>query len=153
MLVHVRTIELSKSSNKPIYSVWGTICVQIGDVFFPDEDWDDVLSSVLDMWLSAICDFIELSKQECILDFMDGPYRIVLHRKSGKVEAVFENDLHFNRCVFPEIDVSIFAKSLYVAANDMINACKENIVQFTSRNTCNNICKGMKRLKRLLDDA
>ncbi len=52
--------------------------MEVNGYFFPDIDWYDVVSSILDMWIPAIIDFIRSGDSQCALYFMDGPYRMHL---------------------------------------------------------------------------
>ena len=65
-------------------SVWGNIYFRMNDLCFPDSEWYDKVSSLLEMWMGAIIEFIQYDKRECTLHFMDGPFyihiRILLQR-------------------------------------------------------------------------
>lgn len=62
--------------------IGGRIYLQIGDQFFPDENWYDYASILLENWIPLITSFLHGSTQNCKLAFMDGPCHVLLRRLS-----------------------------------------------------------------------
>lgn len=68
------------NSNKTSYtwneiSLYGGLFIEIDGYSFPDSGWDDIISSVLDMWIDNVQSLIQ-SNFNITKDFyfMDGPY-------------------------------------------------------------------------------
>ena len=147
MTVHLMSVELETGSSLYPTSVWGSICVRIGESCFPDEQWDDVVSSILDMCISEFCDFLTQSRKKCTLYFMDGPYWIALRRKQkGEVIAVLTDDIHRRRLELSNMDVEAFAESLLASARAFVEICSANLKEFTSNPSYLRIRDGIDRL-------
>lgn len=55
---------------------------------FPCKGWTELSSSVLDMWLSCLTEFLLYSLNETFLFFMDGPYMLKLTRISSRTARI-----------------------------------------------------------------
>ena len=60
----------------------GRICVQVGDVAFPDSQWSDSVVVVLLWWLAALEELSSCRADSVQLQFMDGPFALDLRRGS-----------------------------------------------------------------------
>ena len=74
--------NLEDSAQTTNFSVWGNAYVEHDGFFFPNKEWYDVTSSLLDMWLSEISNFFSGNCDNCELYFMDGPFLIYLTQLS-----------------------------------------------------------------------
>lgn len=62
--------------NRP---AWSTIYLECGRYCFPDNQWTDATSAVLEMWIGEIYRLIRKTTDSAILYFMDGDYSICLN--------------------------------------------------------------------------
>ena len=53
----ISSIEIPDGSDEGS-GIWGDICIKNKQCYFPFEDWSDVVSSILCLWLDAIKQFI-----------------------------------------------------------------------------------------------
>ena len=98
-------------------SIGGRIYLQIGDQFFPEEQWYDCASVLLDHWIPLITSFLHGSTQSCKLAFMDGPCHVLLRRLSDSsvaVDCFYDQKKVLSDAV---IDPILFADSLVKAGN------------------------------------
>jgi hypothetical protein len=98
-------------------AIGGRIYLQIGDQFFPEEQWYDCASVLLDHWIPLITSFLHGSTQSCKLAFMDGPCHVLLRRLSDFSVAV---DCFYDQKKVlsdAEIDPIQFADSLVKVGN------------------------------------
>lgn len=92
--------------------------VKINDFCFPDEQWDDFILSVLDMWCRNVIDAYNSTKHEFDLHFIDGSF-IIHCAKEGSILKmvcaegyideeliVFSCDMEFKQFVAELIGVS-----------------------------------------------
>ncbi len=89
----------------------GNIYVSVGGVWFPSDQWFDMVSADLENWIPKLISFGKGHTDSCELRFMDGPYHIQLHRISH--DEVSACCLANNRKVIPEtvIDFQEFLSS------------------------------------------
>ena len=100
-----------------ISSIGGRIYLQIGEQFFPEEQWYDCASVLLDHWIPLITSFLHGSTQSCKLAFMDGPCHVLLRRLSDSsvaVDCFYDQKKVLSDAV---IDPILFADSVAKAAN------------------------------------
>lgn len=93
----------------------GTIYLQIGQRYFPEENWYDCVALVLEQWLPALQSFSHKSTDYCKLQFYDGPCYAILRRKpDGTVTVACIYD---NKTVIEEtaVDYSLYMKSVIKA--------------------------------------
>ena len=98
-------------------SIGGRIYLQIGDQFFPEEQWYDCASVLLDHWIPLITSFLHGSTHSCKLAFMDGPCHVLLRRLSDSsvaVDCFYDQKKVLSDAV---IDPILFADSLVKAGN------------------------------------
>ena len=70
--IAVESLELSRSK-----ALTGEICFEVGEVYFPDQRWNDFVVVILNWWIKAVSR-IKNSKNGVSeeLLFMDGPYLV-----------------------------------------------------------------------------
>ena len=115
MIFKMDRIDEKISENNTI--VGGEIYLQIGDQFFPEEQWYDCASILLDHWIPLITSFLHGSTQSCKLAFMDGPCHVLLRRLSDSsvaVDCFYDQKKVLSDAV---IDPILFADSVAKAAN------------------------------------
>lgn len=106
-------------------SIDGDIFLRLGDVFFPEYKWFDLVSSVLEMWSMEICSFCLFQKNTIRLSFMDGPFFALVQRRKGEVVAgLYEA----GKLVQPEqiIDCNYFITELICAFNALVRFAELN---------------------------
>ncbi len=101
------------------YSVFGEIYIQIGKHIFPAKGWNDIVSSVLDMWVSNLTHLIEsdLCGQEDF-DFMDGPF---LYKIEGKGSDTVALSLYENDKLIPDSIYNVSFQEILTAILKLIN--------------------------------
>lgn len=131
--------NLDKYSETVGFPIWGTICVDCDEFYFPGEEWQDAVSSLLDMWLSEIIQYVNTGCDRCELDFMDGPFAIYLNR--GSKDNVCVTLIKRPDEVYSEFSTSLqaFAKELLNCVNLFVDKCKIQSVQFAKTNTFHQI--------------
>lgn len=88
-------------------SIFGDISIEVDGIFLPDENWTDVVSGVLNIWVSSL---INLLKKDLIGEynfyFMDGSYyfRITGEGTQKITFAYFENEKRVERFTY-EVNV------------------------------------------------
>lgn len=76
--IQLGQLDVSSMPDNPSKKIWGRLYVDVDGYCFPNEEWYDVVSSIVDMWTMDVVDFIETKKAHCVLYFMDGPFEIHL---------------------------------------------------------------------------
>lgn len=98
-------------------SLWSVFFIQIDDVSFPCEDWWDNSSSILEMWICSIYEYLAGSIKNVTLYFMDGDFSIQLSNKNeSSVLAKFigpDETVYFSYT----IDIYDFCKELLYASD------------------------------------
>lgn len=104
---------------KDNYPLWSTIYVKVDDEYFPDRQWWDATSDVLQMWIRNITRLISGSTDNCVLFFMDGDYSIKLTVvEPRKVFAEYIGP--WKKLIFDEtIDLFHFARQILSAFEKM----------------------------------
>lgn len=130
-------------------SIWGRICFKIDDVFFPDAMWNDIVSSVLEMWGNALYEFIRFQKAECELCFMDGDYKAVLTKAEGGRAAV---SFQANDAVVMKYhtEISMFVENVLSCTEPVLAICKSSASSFVGIKRYKRLGKACRRLKKLI---
>ena len=133
--INLELHDLGNSTSIFEFPIWGTICVECDGFYFPGEEWHDAVSSLLDMWLSEIIQYVNTGCDCCELDFMDGPFVICLNRlpedyvcvslikRPGEVHRKFS------------VSLKNFVKELLNCVNLFVDECKAQSMQFVKTNT------------------
>ena len=115
MMIHVS--EFDNYNNT--FSLWSKIYVQINGEYFPDDQWWDATSSVLEMWTCNINRLISGCINTCLLNFMDGDYTIKL-TSNAKGEALAECIGPHETVVLSEvIDLYYFSRQILAAVEKL----------------------------------
>lgn len=99
IIVHLNTLDELRNRQKGLSKIY----VKIGDVYFPQREWDDFMLSVLAEWSYSLIELTKRKGDETILRFIDGRWAIKLERFSKEsfiahfgiweqVENVFETN-------------------------------------------------------------
>lgn len=111
-------------------SIWGKIYVEIDGAYFPDNEWYDAVSSVLEMWMDSVIGFIRKKKEKCVLYFMDGPYEMQFraHEKNDIYIVCKERDgeVYAEGIVDFQTLVNLFLK----CTSDFLEKCRLNVHGF-----------------------
>ena len=104
MILHLSDLEKEPNNG-------GRMWVSIGGKCFPEEGWYDLPGILLQYWKKDLIAFADRRTDTCELLFMDGPYRIKIHRLEEPVTAVcLDSD---RVAIGPvEIDFDIFWESV-----------------------------------------
>lgn len=104
MLLHLDTLEFGSSNG-------GRIWLTVGAYAFPEEGWYDLPGILLETWMPGLNSFFLGNTDFCELCFMDGPYKVRLHRAGERVTAVC---LEQSKVTIPEtrIDLAAFRDSV-----------------------------------------
>ena len=130
MQVHIQDIEYPTDFNE--YSIWGKINIQIDNIYYPDNEWYDAVSSILDMWTAELVEYISTKKDECYLNFMDGPFYIKLTKMkdTDRVTVTCKNQ---DGAVF---DTSIccfeLIQEILTASYSFLDICREKLPSFVN---------------------
>lgn len=96
--------------------IGGTIYLTIGEHCFPEENWYDYVSLIMEHWIPALTSFAHHSTDTCKLSFWDGPCCTILKRSGDSVTA---------SCLFDQktvmgdilIDFPLFLESVIKSGN------------------------------------
>lgn len=116
--INVDSIRVSKTSFST--QVFSQLYFQIGDIFFPEEDWDDFSVIVLNWWLHEARHMHEGGKS--IFNFMDGPYYFQIYLKNNICNIKFIEDRNNKKheVLSAEILYNDYLKILKQNANQLI---------------------------------
>ena len=127
------------------FPLWSIIHIEVSNEYFPDDQWWDATSSVLEIWMDNLISFIYGSIDFCTLDFLDGDYSINLHKKT-QWEAVAICLAPNDKVIVSEsIDLLYFARQVLSAV--------EKIKIFYSEYKNSNIIKSLSNKANLLRHA
>lgn len=142
----IKSIEGDAEQCRSGMPIWGKIYLETNDCIFPSKDWYDAVSSILDMWLSVMVDFVRMGGNSCELYFIDGPYKIRIDRVSGgEISVAMFNaskKVAINTCCFND-----FLETLLNSADTFCHLCNEKKLSFTYSKTYSKIEANRKLLK------
>jgi hypothetical protein len=75
LIINPDSIRVSKS--KISTQIFSEIYFQIGNIFFPDQKWDDFTVIILNWWLKEACKI--KNNNIAHFSFMDGPFYFEIH--------------------------------------------------------------------------
>ena len=143
--LHIKSLENNTIPQNRL-PIWGAICIEAYGYYFPDENWYDAVSSILDMWLPAIIEFMRSKDSLCELYFMDGPYRMCLDWASTNEVNISmltcDKEVAAARCC-----VQDFLEAILEGADLFCKFCRDNNLCFTSSRTFLRIEKNSKKMK------
>ena len=114
-VLHLDQIDTNTLTNHS--NVGGNIYLQIGQAYFPEENWYDMVSLLLEQWIPAILSFSKNHTNVCKLTFYDGPCYAVLCRNADDritVKCIYDQKTVTEETV---IDFPLFLKSVVKAGN------------------------------------
>jgi len=89
MILQLIAMDLDEQRMISGYPIGGNIHLMIGDIYFPEEGWYDLVSADFENWLPKLISFARKHTDTCELGFMDGPCKAKFERKtSGAVQVV-----------------------------------------------------------------
>ncbi|MBQ8814994.1 MAG: hypothetical protein IJZ85_10935 [Lachnospiraceae bacterium] len=129
-------------------SIWGNIYIEIDGTCFPDNEWYDAVSSVLEMWIDCVIEFVRKKKEKCVLFFMDGPYEMQVR--------VHENNVIFIACkerggeVYAEgmADFETFVNLFLNCTNEFLEKCRLNVRDFEKTTLYSKLSSSYFKLER-----
>lgn len=126
--------------------IWSTIYVELNKIAFPSETWTDATSSILTIWIYAVCRLFSRSTDEIILPFMDGDYAIEIRRLSGEEAYV--------SCIAPNNNLFAFGKiGLLHFGRQLLSATSKLAMHYADRHQRNQIvevCTAAEKLREIL---
>lgn len=147
MQLHINSLEFDDAITD-IESIWGKIYIEIDGVYFPDEDWFDVVSSVLDMWMNSIIEFIVEKKEQCTLYFMDGPYEIQLCAYEKNNISIICKEQDGEMYVNEIVDFNMFVNMLLNCVSVFLEECRWNIQNFSKTTMCSTMINSCRKLRK-----
>ena len=144
-----KDVLLAKDSMQ-VVQVWGEIYVELNNSYFPSEDWYDITSSILDMWIPSVIDFVCKNKDHCELYFMDGPHKVCLSWFSPqeiKISTFRDNREEITDICY----VSEFLESFVCALDSFINQCNDANINLVSGRVLPRIVATTKELKNIAE--
>lgn len=130
-------------------NIWSGFFVTLNGIDFPNADWDDISTSVLEIWGQKVLEQIPQERGSFKLYFMDGPYYLLCDRRDDKV-IIQGIDAHHPQCLkliatqsFPFAEL---AKGISCAISRMEYIAKQNAVTQYDFSTLQNIRSGLDRI-------
>ncbi len=111
-------IDENSIESTSLGSIWSVFFLQLGEEFFPFEQWNDLSADILSMWIPSMCTLLQGHSEQVDLYFMDGPYFLTLKRENNH-----EASVHFFKRNIPAASSSII--DIYYFARQMISACEK----------------------------
>lgn len=146
--LHINSLDDNISLTKNSMQIWGRIHVELDGCCFPDEDWNDVISSIFDMWIPTIVDFLHSGKSSCELYFMDGPYRMCLKWISTSEVKISmfggNSEVTANTC-----NIIDFLEAITKGINSFCELCRESYPSFISSSIFLRIIAGKTKLNEI----
>ena len=142
MILHLDQIDTNALTNHS--NVGGNIYLQVGQIYFPEENWYDMASLLLEQWIPVILSFSKNHTNDCKLTFYDGPCCAVLCRNVDDritVKCFYDQKIDIAETV---IDFPLFLKSVVKAGNKF---CR--LLHLQGGNN-DNIAVGVQKLKEYM---
>lgn len=117
MELHLSQLEFDRDHQSTGFCIGGGLWLSFGDASFPEENWYDMVYTVLKYWLPGLCSFARNHTDTCVLEFMDGPYSVHMRRICGRICASCLRD-HVAVISDRELDFPVFLKSV-------LHACRQ----------------------------
>ena len=82
-------LESIDSTPSAVHSkIGGIIYLTIGEHYFPEENWYDYVSLIMEQWIPALISFAQCNTDFCKLTFWDGPCFAILKRNQDATTTV-----------------------------------------------------------------
>lgn len=121
--INVNTEKYNKTMSGNLLT---SIYVKANDFYFPDKDWTDFTSVILDWWVNQSINLLSQKKRKVEFDFMDGSYKIIVTRKNSKklmLKFVRGYDENGEQILFKSgVDKNLFISELVKAYNTIIES-------------------------------
>ena len=131
------------------FSLVGRIFIQIDDFIFPENDWNDLIVSVLNMWIENILSIILKQKDTVECYFMDASFFFIIDVLNDSFWKIFfiKND----ECIFSAyFEPKIVSKSILLSSEKVLKACYDNdLFNDNVLSLINNIIRLRERLEYL----
>ena len=131
------------------FALWGNIHISINNICFPDDEWSDAVSSILDMWTAGILEFVSKNKKHCILHFMDGPFLLKLSKIEGDYIAIACIDGNNKEQASTILSTSELLQSFLDGTLLFINLCRRTAPHFTNSQIFKKISNAYYKLKNM----
>ena len=151
MKIHIDALDICSISGNDNYAVWGNIYISINDVCFPDNEWFDAVSSILDMWTSVIIEFVSKKKKQCVLHFMDGPFLLILSKTNRDYIAISCKDGDGKEIATTVITTYELLQSLLDSTMLFTGLCSKNTLCFINTQMYEKIFSASHMLKNMLE--
>lgn len=120
-------LRLSKGSNKKIH---GIVYFSTGNVYFPDDTWDDFVVIILGWWIQSLRNLLRGVDNKVTLRFMDGPFLLEVSKQDNQdtFEVVFLRgastslSIIYKETILPEE----LLENMIGVANETILRCQES---------------------------
>ncbi|MGF6924642.1 hypothetical protein QFZ48_000142 [Chitinophaga sp. W2I13] len=108
-----KSLEISKRK-----VITGIISIEVGNDFFPEQNWNDAIVTVLNSWIENMIQILGSGNNEAKLTFFDGPFFFVIRKKLDQsVVELFRNS-RSNGTDY--IDIRKFGYSLLKTSQEVV---------------------------------
>jgi hypothetical protein len=110
-------------------SILGEVSIKIGDIFFPEETWNDFVVIILGWWLKDVFSLLNNKKQEVKCYFMDGPYRFIIKfdkKRLFSISFIKEWSDSIECIAKINCEKELFISELLLKSDLVIDICKRN---------------------------
>lgn len=117
------------------------------NIYFPDKDWDDIITMILDGWTYQIIDFLTTKSDYLALSFYDGSFDLKIFVKDNNY---YVNAIHNEQFIVYEqkFDLKEFLLSFIKSANSFLTQMYlQDIFILDKEKIINNINKIKKYLQ------
>lgn len=124
--VHISPKSLTLS---PHGKVLGHIWVQVDDVFFPEQEWDDFVVVIMGWWLDGFLKISMGKQSKCICSFMDGPFEFTVTPQTQERWLIefFEKRRTGKTCELKGVfDARSVVGAMLLASDKVIKLCQRN---------------------------
>lgn len=108
-----KSLEISKRK-----VITGIISIEVGNTFFPEQNWNDAIVSVLNSWIQNMVQILTSGYNEAQLTFFDGPFFFVIRKKPDQsVVELFRDSRSIETF---NLDIREFGYSLLKTSHEVI---------------------------------
>ena len=109
------------------FPLWSIVFVKVNDQCFPDSEWWDATSDLLEMWITNVCGLLCGSREMCTLDFLDGDYSIKLTVEEAPGALVECLNPQGKIVLTERIDLFYFARQILAAVGKLTSHYSNNL--------------------------
>ena len=123
--------DINSNVSPEYMTIGGTVYLQIGDAYFPEENWYDRVDLIFTHWVSDLHSFFHGSTDSCKLMLWDGPCYARLKRSADCVVTV--QCIYDQKTVIGEtlIDLDCFIRSIIKAGNQYLRLLHQQSISDT----------------------